>query len=258
MTVEDIKQETNKNPSDELIEMIDSLVMTYKVTTEERDKQVKAIIEKGRAEELSDKQIRGLIETSLHKHGLSDRTIYRALPDELKDKTKQQANLMRKTIGNKKVETETIDIPVPEPVIERKPLEHKTRVEQIQTPEEYAYGHEDTAMINKDTDTQQDTPVYREPDRIEPKPEWIPTTKPELEQSYHTMNVPDKSQIPSSEWMVHNQPQDYTVTTQLQIYNGTGNNIGQFTVDVVAKCYPSKKTVVLEPIDKATIKKVVA
>lgn len=213
---------TNNNPSDELLTLVDQ----YINLEGSRVDLVRQIVDKCKEDNVEPNVIRKIIEIKLKSRGLSDRTIYRALPDEFKDKKMQQVRAHRLEYVRKEDK-------IPD------------RVEQIQTPEEYAYGHEDTAMINKDTDTQQDTPVYREPDRIEPKPEWIPTTKPELEQSYHTMNVP----VPIP---------DYTVTTQLQIYNGTGNNIGQFTVDVVAKCYPSKKTVVLEPIDKATIKKVVA
>ena len=72
------------NPSDELIQMIDRMVLTYKQTTEERDRLVRAIIDQGRSEGLEDMQIRGLIETSLKKHGLSDSSIRRALPQELK------------------------------------------------------------------------------------------------------------------------------------------------------------------------------
>lgn len=251
MNVTDITNSENKNPSEVLLSLIDK----FSNVEMSRGELIQQIMNRARLEDIPTEQIRTLIVEQLKAKGLSDATIRRALPQELKHSE------MVRVPKPKQIETETIDIPiptprpVPEPVIERKPIDYKPK---IQTPEEYAYGHEDTAMINKDTDTEIDQSVYREPDRIEPKPEWIPTTKPELEQSYHTMNVPDKSQIPSSEWIVHNQPEDYTVTTQLQIYNGTGNNVGKFTVDVVAKCYPSKKTVVLEPIDKATIKKVVA
>lgn len=121
MTVENIEEKTNKNPSDELIQLIDTMVLAYKRTVEERNQQVKAIIDQGRAEGLPDMQIRSLIETALKKHGISDATIRRALPDELKHtqmirvpKPKPEGKYVNASV---KFETTTKPISQPEPVV---------------------------------------------------------------------------------------------------------------------------------------------
>ena len=215
MTVDNIVQETNKNPSDELIGMIDSMVMTYKVTTEERDRQVKAIIEKGRLEGLEDKQIGDLIRIALKKHGLSDRTIRNALPDELKDKKMQQVRAHR--------------------------LEYVRK--------------EDT-----DIDQDVDQPVYREPDRVEPRPQWTGKTPVEIEQSFttdkgfHIMNVnPNVPVADKTDMRDKKIDRDTSYTTEARLNLRDNKMNRDFYVMLTVNCYPDKQTVEIEPIDKANI-----
>ena len=235
MTVEDIKPNRDNNLSDELLGLVDQ----YINLEGNRVDLVRQIVEKCKQDNVEPQEIRKIIEIKLKSRGLSDRTIYRALPDEFKDKTKQYASSMRKTIGNKQEEQITTD-------------DSDMTLEQLRERNRQKILGDNV-----------DRPVYREPDlvaptgstnKIEPKPDPYEQYKTN---DYHTMNVPDKSQIPSSsEWLVHNQPQDYTVTTQLQINNGTGNNIGQFITDITIHCSPKDKTVTVDPIDKSSIKKV--
>lgn len=125
MNVQDSKQREYNNPSDELIQMIDTLVLTYKRTVEERSKFVQAIIDQGRAEGLEDMQIRGLIETALKKHGLSDKTIVRALPQELKHTS---------MIRDQSHRTKQIVEEEPKPVIEYVPKPAEPEPEPLPPP----------------------------------------------------------------------------------------------------------------------------
>lgn len=208
MTVEDIKQNGNKNPSDELIQLIDSLVMTYKQTTEDRNKQVKAIIDQGRSEGLEDMQIRELIEIALKKHGLSDKTIVRALPQELK-----HTNMIR---------------------------EHK-QVQQIDSSEIVDPDPDNVSLIDK--------PVYREPDRVEPRPVWNKDSMDTVqEQSFRSQTMTVNPNVP-----VEDKTILIPFKTQARLNMRDNQKHMDFYVMLDMTVDPDKQIVEIEPIDKMSI-----
>lgn len=135
-TVEDITQETDKNPSIELImkatdmateysEGVKDVMIRGKDVVAKRDEQIQSIMNDGRQEGVSNDKIRDLIETELKKVGLSDRTIRRALPDELKQSSmiRDQSYRSSKQVEPPKQMIVPPPIPVPDkpiPVVEER------------------------------------------------------------------------------------------------------------------------------------------
>ena len=229
MNVTDITNSENKNPSEVLLSLIDK----FSNVEMSRGELIQQIMNRARLEDIPTEQIRTLIVEQLKAKGLSDATIRRALPQELKH-------------------SEMIRVPKP-----------KIEIEERQAQE--------------DTDH---PPVYREPDRVEPRPVWnkdkmstvqeqqfnanhnvdpsnlvIPPV--EIEQSFTTAAA-DKTNVPVADKTMidmrdKKQQIDTSYTTEARLNLRDNKMNRDFYVMLTVNCYPDKQTVEIEPIDKASI-----
>ena len=107
---------------------------------------------------------------------------------------------------------------------------------------------EDKQEEQKIDDTEIDQPVYKEPDRVEPRPQWTGKTPVEIEQSFTTAAAADKTNVPVQDKTV---PMTFKTKARLSMRDNQKNRDYYVMLDVT--CDPDKQTVDITPIDKMSI-----